>query len=136
MPFSVGGRNMVRTMSYGRPITELLKLSPPDHSVRSTMGFCQVQKTIRMLIIVHYMVGNNAFSVGVEIWSEPCHMVVQLLTASSYHLLTTLYGQPWILPSAKTIRMLIIVHYMVGNNAFFGWGSKYGQNHVIWLSIL
>jgi hypothetical protein len=77
MPFSVGGRNMVRTMSYGRPYYELVQAAPPDHSVRSTMGFCQVQKTIRMLIIVHYMVGNNAF---------------------------------------------------------FGWGSKYGQNHVIWLS--
>ncbi len=127
---------------YGQNIVEwlsrngLVKQPPPDHSVRSTMGFCQVQKTIRMLILVHYMVDNNAFfgwgskyGQNHVIWLSRCGLVKQ---PPPDHSVRSTMGFCQV---QKTIRMLIIVHHMVGSNAFFGWGSKYGQTHVKWLSI-
>jgi hypothetical protein len=88
-----------------------------------------------MLIIVHYTVGNNAFFGWGSKYGQN-HVIwlstyAQLAQQPPDHSVRSTTGFCQV---QKTIRMLIIVHYMVGNNAFFGWGSKYGQNHVIWLS--
>jgi hypothetical protein len=110
------GQNHVIWLS----IQGLVKRPPPDNSVRSTMGFCQVQKTIRMLIIVHYMVGNNAFfgwgskyGQNHVIWLSIYGVVKQPPPDQSVR------STMGFCQMQKTIRMLIIVHYMVGNNAFF-----------------